>query len=79
MDGLAGPETQAAEKRMASFLARKWKRPYSKMVGFVRARMALAVVRANSMLLRGSREKLPYRPHIQDGAAMDAWQFCRVM
>eukprot|EP00957_Ditylum_brightwellii_P145211 11060208-Ditylum_brightwellii.AAC.1 len=44
-------------KRMASLLSTKLKREYSEMCGYVRARMALAVVRSNTLLLRGPREK----------------------
>ena len=54
---MAGRETKAAERKLASRLASKWDREYSEMVGFVRMRMAIAVVRANSLLIRGSRER----------------------
>ena len=75
VDGMASRETKEAEKQLARKLAWKWNREYSEMVGYVRRRMALAVVRANSLLLRGSRERRNRtRPFITDGAAMDAWQ-----
>ena len=32
VDGIAGREARGAEKRLASFLAKKWRRPYSQMV-----------------------------------------------
>ena len=38
-------------------LSYKLKREYSEMYGFVRARMSLAIVRSNSLLLRGPQEK----------------------
>ena len=50
-DGIAGDEAKAAERRMASHLSNKLKREYLEMCGFVRARMALAIVRANTLLL----------------------------
>jgi hypothetical protein len=75
VDGMAGPEARAAERRLGAILAAKWERPYSQMVGYVRARMQVAVVRCNTLLLRGSRERRkPPRPAITDGAAMAAWQ-----
>ena len=46
VDGMAGREAQAFEKRIAHLLAEKWERHYSKLRGFVRDRMALSVVAA---------------------------------
>ena len=62
---------------MATFLAKKWGRPYSQMVYYVRVRMALAVVRANSLLIRGSRDRQPIRPFVDCGSALrgvQTWQ-----
>ena len=57
VDGIAGREqARNAEKRLATHLAGKWNREYSQMVYYVRVRMAIAVVRANSLLIRGSRD-----------------------
>jgi hypothetical protein len=47
------------------------------MVGYVRVRMALAVVRSNSLLLRGSRKRRSSRPFIDEGAAMENWNVWR--
>ena len=55
VDGIAGKETKRAEKYLAAVLAAKWKKQYSEMVYYVRVQMALAVVRANSLLIYGSR------------------------
>ena len=55
VDGLAGKEARAAEKRLASLLASKWDRPYSEMACFVKTRMSLSIVRSISMLMRGCR------------------------
>jgi hypothetical protein len=54
VDGMAGRETKMAERRLASQLAWKWKREYSEMVGYVRTRMCLAVIRSNTLLIRAS-------------------------
>ncbi len=74
VDGIAGREARNAEKRLATHLAGKWNREYSQMVYYVRVRMAIAVVRANSLLIRGSRDRQrPRRPLIPDGAALGDW------
>ena len=44
VDGIAGYEARAFEKRIASLFAAKWGREYIELVGFVRAKMAMAVV-----------------------------------
>ena len=56
-DGIPGAETLAAQNRLAALLSYKLKQEYSEMCGFVRARMSLSIVRSNSLLLRGPREK----------------------
>ena len=75
VDGMAGPKTRAAEKRLASVLAVKWRREYSEMCGFIRTRMAIAVVRSNTLMWRGSRTlRRAHRGFIENGGAMDTWQ-----
>eukprot|EP00957_Ditylum_brightwellii_P086787 6604563-Ditylum_brightwellii.AAC.1 len=54
---MAGVEVQAAMKRMAALLSRKLKRGYSEMCGYVKAQMSLVVVRSNTLLLQGPRNK----------------------
>jgi hypothetical protein len=67
VDGIAGREARNAEKRLAG----KWNREYFQMVHYVRVRMAIVVVRANSLLIRGNRDRQqPRRPLIPDGAAL---------
>ena len=56
-DGIPGAEALAAQERLDALLSYKLKREYSEMCGFVRARMSLAIVRSNSLLLRGPRNK----------------------
>ena len=75
VDGIAGREAWNAEKRLATHLASKWNREYFQMVYYVRVRMAIAVVRANCLLIRGSRDQQrPRRPLIPDGAALGDWR-----
>ena len=70
VNGMACKEARAFEKRVASLLALKWEQRYSKMVGFVRAWMSLAIIRSNTHLLRGARTSRPQRLSMEDGAAM---------
>jgi hypothetical protein len=56
VDGIAGREAKNAEKRHAYHLSKKWHKHLPQMVYYVRIRMANAVVRANSLLIRGSRD-----------------------
>jgi hypothetical protein len=77
VDEMSGRETRQAERHVASRLSGKWRREYSEMVGYVRVRMALAVVRSNSLLLRGSRKRRSSRPFIDEGAAMENWNVWR--
>jgi hypothetical protein len=75
VDGIAGREAWNAEKRLATHLAGKWNREYSQMVYYVRVRMVIAVVRANSLLIRGSRDRQQSRrPLIPDGAHLGDWR-----
>ena len=76
VDGMACKEARAWEKRVASLISSKMNRTYSEMVGFVRARMSLAVVRMNTHLLRGSRVPFGWKPVIYDGASMESMR-CR--
>ena len=72
-DGIPGTKALAAQKRLAALLSYKLKREYFKMCGFVRARMSLAIVRSNSLLLHGPRDKeahIQQRSELTDGAVM---------
>ena len=70
---ITGAEALAVQKRLATLLSYKLKREYSELCGFVRARMTQAIVRSNSLLLRGPRDKelrIRKRPELIDGAVM---------
>ncbi len=56
VDRIAGHKAQNAKKRLATHLASQWNRGYSQMVYYVRVRMSIAVVCANSLLIRRSRD-----------------------
>jgi hypothetical protein len=75
VDGIAGREARNAKKRLTTHLASKWNRGYSQIVYYVRVWMAIAVVRANSLLIRRSRDQQhSRRPLIPDRAALGNWQ-----
>ena len=72
-DGILGTETVAAQQRLDSLLSNNLKQEYSEKCDFVRARMSLAIVRSNTLLLLGARDKGEYirqRPHLADGSVM---------
>ena len=72
-DGIPEAEALSPQKRLAALLSYKLKREYSEMCGFVRARMSLAIVRSNSLLLRGPHDKgarIRQQKEMTDGAVM---------
>ena len=56
-DVIPGAEALAAQKRLAALLSYKLKGEYYEMCTFVRARISLAKLRSNSLLLHTPREK----------------------
>ena len=57
VDGIPGVESLAPQKILATLLSYNLKQEYSEMCGFVRARMSIAIVRSNSLILRGPWDK----------------------
>ena len=69
-DGITGAEAMAAQKSLATLLSYNLKQEYSEICGFVKARISLAIVRSNSLLLRGPWYKAAFiwqRPNLIDG------------
>ena len=58
VDGLEGPEAQAACKRLASRLAAKWNWNYAQVCGFVQYCLSFTLVRLTSRCLRGTRNPI---------------------
>ena len=72
-EGIPGAEALAAQKRLSALLRYKLKQEYSEMCGFVQAKMSLAIVRSNILLLRGPCDKglrIRQQPELTDGAVM---------
>ena len=67
VDGMTGQDARAYENRIVNLLAEKWSREYSSIAGWVKARISLAVVRSNTLLLRGSRARYSWKPDGVDG------------
>ncbi|KAL5494472.1 hypothetical protein EMCRGX_G015812 [Ephydatia muelleri] len=70
VDGLLHREAEHFLKRMAANLAHKWEKPCSQTCGYVRARLAFAIIRATSLCLRGSRVKWRSGLGMDDGAPL---------
>ena len=79
-DGITGMEAIAAQQRLDLLLSDNLKQEYLEMCGLVKARMSLEIMRSNTFLLRGAREKEVYIhqiPDLADGAVMSLlmpWQ-----
>ena len=61
------------QQRLASLLSNNMKQECSELCGLVRAQMLLVVVRPNTLLLHGTRDKDAYiqqRPNMEDGGVM---------
>ena len=72
-DGIPGAEALAAQKSLAALLSYKLKREYSEMFGFLWARVLIAIVRSNNLLLCGPCNKgarIWQQPELMDGAVM---------
>ena len=67
--GLLGEEAIAVNQRLAAKLARKWNSSYSMTMGYVNARISVAIVRATHLCIRGSR--VPFREATSKQSAWD--------
>ena len=72
-EGMLGPEANTLLKRIAFKLAEKWHRPYSQVASFVKSKFAIALLRAKSRCLRGSRikpDRMSQRIRFDDGSGL---------
>ena len=73
VDEILKAEDLSKQKRLAALLSYKLKQEYSEMCSFLRVRMSLAIVRYNSLLLRGpcgKEARIWQRPELTDGEVM---------
>ena len=57
VDGMLGSEAEFFVKRLGDFLAARWERLYSVVMGWVRARLTFAILQAALLCVRGSQTK----------------------
>ena len=57
VDDMLGSEAEFFVKRLGDFLAARWERPYSVVMGWVRARLSFAILPAALLCVCGSRTK----------------------
>jgi hypothetical protein len=72
-DGLIRHEAGELLKRLSLRLADKWERPYLVVLGFVSARMRIAIVPVTHLCLQGSRvplSQISRRPQWEDQAGL---------
>ena len=54
VDGILGREASFSIKHLAQKLAHKWEKSNSEVLGWMRARLSFAILRATNLCLRGS-------------------------
>ena len=74
-DAILDVEAEHYIKRLSSHLAEKWGKSYSGVIGWVRARIQVCILRSVSVCLRGSRIKWT-SSMIEDGSAMPRLEVC---
>ena len=57
VDGVLGREANFIVKHLAEKLAHKWEKFNSEVLGWMRARLSFAILRATNLSLRGSRTR----------------------
>ena len=57
-------------KLLATKIALKWEKPLSEVTGWVRARLAFAILRTTNLCIRESRVNWMSAIHIDDGAGL---------
>ena len=57
VDGVFGKEAEVFLKMIGEGLSTRWDQSYSEVMGWVRARMLFAILRATILCLRGARTK----------------------
>ena len=68
VDGFMAREAKFFMKHLGEKLAVKWSKSYSVVMGWIRARLSFAVLRATNLCLRGSRRRWRSAVGMDDGA-----------
>ena len=74
-DAIPDVEAEHYLKRLSSYLSEKWEKCYSEVIGWVRARVQVCILRSVSLCLRGSRTKW-LSSIIEDGSALPRLEVC---
>ena len=74
-DAILDVEAEHYLKRLSSYLSEKWEKSYSEVIGWVRARVQVCILRSVSLCLRGSRTKW-LSSIIEDGSALPRLEVC---
>jgi hypothetical protein len=72
-EGILRLEADCFIKCIAMKLARKWSRPYSQVVSFVKTRFTISLVRSKNRCLRGSQikpEAMSFKVQFDDSAGL---------
>ena len=70
VDGALGHEAVLFLRRLAEKLSAGWEKSYGEVLGWIKARLSFAVIRATDLCLRGSRVKWRSGTGIDDGAGL---------
>ena len=73
-DGALGVEGKAFMHLLSEKIAATWHKSNSEVMGYVRARLMFAILRATNLCVRGSRVKWRRRMEIEDGAGLPYMQ-----
>ena len=73
-DGVLGPEANDLLNLLGNKLSKKWRKPKGVVMGWIRARMSIAIVKATSACIRCPRNTKETRLEVgfEDGAALPA-------
>ena len=70
VDGALGPKAVLFLRCLAEKLSAGWEKSYGKILGWIKARLSFAVIRATDLCLRGSRVHWRSGTGIDDGAGL---------
>ena len=70
VDGVLGHDAQHLMNCLCDQIAMKWEKSHSEVMGWVRARMAFAILRATNLCFHGSRVKWRSGHGMDDGAGI---------
>eukprot|EP00731_Ephydatia_muelleri_P003314 Em0001g3314a len=73
-NGALGVEGKAFMRLLSEKIAATWHKSNSEVMGYVRARLMFAILRATNLCIRGSRVKWRRRMEIEDGAGLPYMQ-----